>query len=338
LNEDSNYTFGAYIGADTYGIGLVNNGGKIIEKHELLIGADTNPQTIMDFFSTKIEELVAKRDIPQDRILGVGAAVMGPMSKKKGIVLRRFYSTGPQQQEGSPWDYVHVKDMLEFTTGYRVWVDNLAETALLEEIRYGKYRNVENAIYLYLDLGCGFAVVAGRLLGSGEDDSSSAVDHMVIDINGEQCRCGKFGCLSTYDSDSTIMRSFEELGIEVSNLPEVPTDQIWTTSPVVELIKKYLDDSRMEAYFDKLTKAYAAAFANIIYVTRPQVVFLGGRKAIQLERLFDRVIELVEKQNSLFFVTGIKYVKSDFSAEMLIRGSAFLPINHYVGIYDAGIA
>jgi predicted NBD/HSP70 family sugar kinase len=68
----------------------------------------------------------------------------------------------------------------------------------LGEYYFGAVRNVKNFIYLNTGVGLGGGFVIGGKLFRGMFGYAGEVGHMILDVNGDLCGCGKRGCWETF--------------------------------------------------------------------------------------------------------------------------------------------
>jgi len=97
----------------------------------------------------------------------------------------------------------------------------------------------------------------------GKDGFAGEFGHMVLEVGGRKCLCGKKGCLETYASG----RAMEELYFEI-------TDQKKNTFQ----IKKEFTQKKPEAIYvvNETARWLAIGIANLINILNPNLIVLGG--------------------------------------------------------------
>ncbi|MGH9136315.1 MAG: ROK family protein [Acidimicrobiales bacterium] len=88
--------------------------------------------------------------------------------------------------------------------GRTVKVGNDASCSALAEWRVGAGRGVDDMIMITLGTGIGGGVIAGGRLLLGANGYLGEFGHIVIDLDGPLCPCGKRGCWERYASGSAI--------------------------------------------------------------------------------------------------------------------------------------
>lgn len=336
INPHPIFSFGAYITPDLYGIGICNVGGDIIEKKEFPFTKETKPLDVAEHFAAFIKSAKHKNTINTDDILGIGLAVMGPILKSKGIMYHPLHLRYPE------WDVVSIRDLLEMKTGFRTWIDSLTETALLSELIYGEDRNRTSSAYVWMDRGIGCGIYSHGVLGMGSVDTSSSIGHIIIDFQGEQCLCGKRGCLETYASIDSIVSGIlgiypdTEQKIKKYRKKENVDANIWESTPELHAVREVFNESisipKIREYYEKLVDAIAVALFNFIHLTRPERIFYGGRTIEQLDFLFHEAMKKTKEQYLPETFGDIQFIKSKFTGDLLFRGAGFLPLNDYLQI------
>ena len=88
--------------------------------------------------------------IPDERVLGVGAACPGPIDQSQGLVI------SPPRRDR--WTEVPIKRLLERYIGFDVIMDNDANAAAIGERWSGHGRTVSDFAFLYMGTGIGGAM------------------------------------------------------------------------------------------------------------------------------------------------------------------------------------
>jgi predicted NBD/HSP70 family sugar kinase len=295
----------------------------VLARREFRFAENTTPEQVGDAVHDFVEECRDGRSFDQSKMLGLGIAAIGPIRKNKGLIYR------PYHMRARGWDIVPIRDILELKTGLPTTMDSISETALLAEIMYGQARNSDSSTYLWFDRGVGCAIYSHGALGIGNLDLSSSVGHIVIDFNGERCICGKQGCLETYASMEAIHRRIAGPATAVSSTAQADP---WTSSPELDAVTTLLETPTAEARaaLENIAKATATAVSNFIHIARPDLVLYGGRTIRRIPSLFESCLEKIRAEYDADHLQSMRFLQSDFSAELLIRGSAFLAFNNYL--------
>jgi predicted NBD/HSP70 family sugar kinase len=303
---------------DSIRLSLVDIGGNLIAKETLGSATLLSPNEALEIISTTINKWVNKYEC-SDSLLGIGVSAFGPIMKDLGILSHGHHK--PSQL----WDYVPIKDLLEASTGIPVVVDNLVDAYMLNELALKPDLLEKRVAYFLLDMGIGsaFHPIPTQL---SITDTSSQLGHMVIDLHGDECVCGKRGCLETFASAQSILRRVcENQAISLESADEV-----------YAALESYIqgpDYDPLDPKVDEIVTAFVAAIANFIQMMEPEIVMLGGRTVKSLARLIEQVVvRLKEMKNHHLFSPKLKVEFANTSEEALMRGSASIVFRRELGV------
>lgn len=266
VNPNRYYIIGVDI-SRTYTRIVITDMKMRIARQELLAQCGSPDKTVKSI-SVSINSLMDQLSISKSSILGIGVGTVGPLDREKGIM------TTPHNFSTNDWVNVPLKDMMENETGLPTLIDNGANTAVLAEYLFGIGKGFDNIAYFNCGIGIRTGAVASGTIVRTINDAEDVFGHMVIDVDGEPCTCGNYGCIECYSSIYAITKKFisELKKGRTSSIPE-PIDKI-----------DYIDICNSAEAKDALAKEVienAAAIlgvglANYINLINPQLVILSG--------------------------------------------------------------
>jgi glucokinase len=103
-----------------------------------------------------------------------------------------------------------VGPLLSEAVGLPVVLDNDATCALRAEHRAGAARGAGDVALVALGTGVGGAFVLDGELRRGTNGFAGEIGHMVVDVGGVPCVCGRLGCWERYASGSGLGRMGRE--------------------------------------------------------------------------------------------------------------------------------
>lgn len=139
---------------------------------------------------------------------------------------------------------------------------NDAHAALLGEMVYGIGKNYQDKRVVMLSFGSG---VGGGYYADGEIVANEENDfgrfgHICLKENGEECTCGKKGCIEMYLSGRAIHRSAAKIGID---------------GP--DIFEKYgLGEEKNVAFVEKLRADLKLSLDKVMAVSPFDVCIIGG--------------------------------------------------------------
>jgi predicted NBD/HSP70 family sugar kinase len=330
VDDKQHVLFSGFICFEVCGIGLCDINGGICELETIPMRPDKNPNEIIEFFNTFIQRTLREHHLSKSDVLGFGLGVLGPILKDKGIIYN------PYHLDSSVWNNTPIKDLVEMKTGITTFIDNLAEIALLGELYPKIKESTGNVAYLWMDRGIGCAVYSNGAIGFGSIDVSSNIGHMVIDFKGEQCVCGKRGCLETYASIESMYRHLEK---RISVFPALTAEEaeycsnnVWRCCPELVQIGRVLENPNREvtAFIEELEDAVTSSLINFIQLFNANTIYYAGRTPEQLPAVIERAFNRILEEASADFYRDVNLIKSVVNTELLIEGGCFLVVNKYL--------
>lgn len=116
-------------------------------------------------------------------VLGIGVAVTGIVDGHGTVI----------DSQNLGWIGVALGPMLQERFGLPATVSNDASSALLTERFFGG--GTPNTLFIQMSVGVGAALLLGDSIVLGSAHAAGEIGHVVVDPEGEECVCGKRGCL-----------------------------------------------------------------------------------------------------------------------------------------------
>ncbi|MCB6146350.1 ROK family protein [Providencia rettgeri] len=130
--------------------------------------------------------------------------------------------------------------------------------------------------------------------------TAQAFGHTTIDINGQRCECGSFGCLKQYSSLSAIKsRVIQQLRLGKSSIiNELVNDESEISYHTI-FQALTVDDSLCLEALGEAAYYYGIAIANAILTTQADVVVCGGTLTPK-NHFFEMTKKSIEEKLSIF--------------------------------------
>lgn len=188
------FAIGVDIGGTNIRAAKISPSGAIIQKR--VVSTSRDPHSALRL----IIELIS--EIGGHSAAAVGIGVPGRVDGLTGDVVSGGYLD---------LSAVGLKSAIEAEFSRPVVVLNDCSMALVAETRVGAARGLRNVVMLTIGTGIGGAVINDGKLVNGKR-SAGQFGHLVVNVNGEQCRCGQRGCVETESSGSSLRRHLHEAG------------------------------------------------------------------------------------------------------------------------------
>jgi predicted NBD/HSP70 family sugar kinase len=192
---------------------------------------------------------------PGSRTVAVGVSVPGAVRESDGFV--RF-------APNLGWTDEPFTELLAAELGLPVMTANDADLGARAEHMRGTAVGANDVAYLSGSVGIGGGFYVGGVPLRGAMGFAGEVGHVMVDSNGEECRCGAVGCLETKVGENHLLT-------DAGRLPG-------GGPPAVAEVIKAADggDLRAREAVDHAAYWLGVGLRPIFALFNPQVVVLGG--------------------------------------------------------------
>ena len=258
------YGFGVDVGGTTVKIAFFDREGTLLSKWEIPTNTENGGEKILPDIAASVKAYLAKEQIPQEKIIGLGIGVPGPVDDS-GLV-NKCHNLG--------WGVFNIHEELGKLTGMRVVAGNDASVAALGECWKGGGSGCQNMVLVTLGTGVGGGIVVGGKVINGAHGAGGEIGHMVLNRDEtEMCTCGKRGCVEQYCSATGIVRLMKKYLAE-SDRASVLRGKKFTCKDVFDAAENG-DIPAIEVL--EQVYAYLGEFlAGVCCVVDPEAVVLGG--------------------------------------------------------------
>lgn len=200
-------------------------------------------------------------DVGLDSIKGIGLGSAGMIDKKSG----KLFGVNPNLRE---WIDLNPADI--FPVRYRSMIRSENDANLMALAEADKEPEAESVIGITIGtgIGCGF-VQKGRIF-RGSNGLAMELGHNVVKPGGEQCNCGRKGCLEAYASLGGLRN---RIAVMYPEFKVLGFEDIITFAAREQRVKKFL----LEA-----VSYLALVIANLAINLDPDLVVIGGG-AVELD-------------------------------------------------------
>lgn len=190
---DSRYLIGLDLGQEKFIGAILNLRGEIKEMVEEPVH-DDNGKTALELVYQIVDQLMKKKIKP---IVGIGVGTPGLVNTREGVVVNAV---------NLEWQDLPLGQLLE--KKYKIPVSILNDsqaTAIGEYVYGGEHASDTNLIVVNIRQGLGSGILVNGRLFQGDGGGAGEIGHVVVQENGELCRCGKYGCLETVSSARAVV-------------------------------------------------------------------------------------------------------------------------------------
>lgn len=308
------YTIGADIGERGVAVELFDLSMTAVDREFRGGRAEEDPAAIGRDLREAVAALRARHADEWPLLLGVGLAL-------PGIVETDAAGAQTLYAQSLGWPAVVVDELLPVDVP--VLAENGGKTQAKAEQWFGAARGVDHAVVALLGRGVGVGLIQEGRLQAGSHSSAGEWGHTKVERGGRPCRCGGRGCIEAYVGAQGMLDAWAERGGTFEGTG-------WRA------VGRLLDaarggDAAATAVVDDAIAALGYGLANLVNLTNPQRIVLGGWVGIRLmEAVADR-IEAAVRGNSLERPgSQFELLPSTFGGDTVAIGAAILPLEQLI--------
>ena len=251
---------GIDIGGTTSKLGLVHQ-GQVIARARIATEGHADDRAFADALAQAARELTLSKDLPPLQAVGIGAPNANQLT---GII---------EMAPNLPWKYdVPLARMMADRLGVPAVLGNDANAATLGEWRYGAGQGFRDLLVVTLGTGVGSGFIVNGQLVLGSAGNAGELGHVIMDVNGRACTCGRRGCLEAYVSIRGMRQTYAELSGVTEGQGILSATGVL---PIAEAART--GDVAALATFERTVGWLAVGLANAVCATGPgRIVLFGG--------------------------------------------------------------
>ena len=286
MTEIKRYYIGIDLGGTFIKGGIVDDTGNILISDKVPTESEKGAGRVALNIANLGKSLLEKLNLTVSDMVGVGIGVPGMIDSGKGEVV---YSNNLQ------WEHFLIGEEVEKLIGLPVKIANDANVAALGETKFGCGKDYNSTVMLTLGTGVGGGIVLDGKLVEGNRSAGAELGHSVIVAGGEQCTCGRKGCLEAYASATALIRDTKRAMLANKD------SKMWEIGSIDNVSGKtafdYMEcDSAAKAVVENYIEKLGVGITNLANELRPEAVILGGGVCAQGDTLIKPLQAFVDKE------------------------------------------
>lgn len=257
------YGFGVDIFGPNIKFGFFDEDGNLIDKWKIAVPIMNGGNQIIPIVANEIEEYLKKKGIDEDKIIGVGVGIPGPVNKS-GVV-NKCVNLG--------WGVFNIERALAGLTDLKVKAGNISNLSALGECWRGS--GSENMVFMAMNTGLGGGIICDGKLVCGNNGGAGEIGHITVNkAEKEPCSCGKFGCVEQYCSPAGIVRTARKMLMNTEMESSLRRRKFFDYKDVLKAAEE--DDKLAKEVMVKVYDYAGCALATACCVMNPDTIVLGG--------------------------------------------------------------
>ncbi|UUN29815.1 ROK family transcriptional regulator [Streptomyces sp. FIT100] len=258
LSGDAGIVVGVDFGHTHLRVAIGNLAHQVLAEESEPLDVDASAAEGFGRAEQLVKRLIETTGIGQDKVIGVGLGVPGPIDLESGTLGSTAILPG--------WSGINPADELSRRLGVPVYVDNDANLGALGELVWGSGRGVRDLAYIKVAGGVGAGLVIQGQIYRGPGGTAGEIGHITLDESGPVCRCGNRGCLETFAAAPYVLPL-----LRPSHGPDL------TMERVVQLARE--GDPGCRRVVADVGRHIGSGVANLCNLLNPSRVVLGGNLA-----------------------------------------------------------
>ena len=311
LNPDSCYFVGVDIKNGSLSLGLMDFGGKVIEKQLDIDFESCNSVDNLSQLCDIINRFINSRSVDRSAILAVNVNISGRVNPMMGYSYSRYN-----------FEEMPLSEVLSEKLGLRVCIENDTRAMTYGEYIYGDCSKIDNLIILNLSWGIGLGIIIDGKIYYGKSGFAGEIGHMVTYDNEIICHCGKKGCLETEASGRALVRKLiERLEAGANSLiaDRYRENKTITLDDIFEAIDS--EDLLCIELVEDMGRELGRWLAGIINIFNPEKVILGGALSAVGDYILQPVMTAVRRYSLNVVKKDTKIVISQLGDQSGLIGS-----------------
>ncbi len=233
---------------------LLDKSGKILERKR----TSTNRDNGYGYIINKIVNLISDLQALSKTDTTVGICTPGAISPYTG----KIKNSNTVCLIGKP-----LKDDIESKINIKIKMDNDANCFAIAEAKLGVAKEYNVVFGVIIGTGVGGGIVIDGKIHHGRMSIAGEWGHHTLHPDGNQCYCGRKGCVETYIGGPSLEKRWTELTGKTQALQNIIAE--------AGQFPKYKEKLYLK-WKKELIRNFGIALANVIDILDPDTIVLGG--------------------------------------------------------------
>ena len=230
----------------------------VIQRKRVQTHQENGYDSIVKSVTTLVNELKTKTN----EEISVGVCTPGITNVNSGLI----ENSNTQCFIGMP-----LKNDIENALGHEIVMENDANCFALAESLLGAAKEYDVVFGIIMGTGVGGGIVINGNIHKGSTNIAGEWGHHTLRPYGNECYCGRQGCVETYISGPAL----EKRWLEITGKKES-----------LQSIVQELSDEKLKQWKKEFLENFGIGVANVIDILDPDVIVLGGGVS-NIEFLYD---------------------------------------------------
>jgi len=275
------------------------------------------PERLVSDVIAGAEEMMAKRNVSRESVIGLGIGAVGPVDRTSGTIVNPAYFPA------GGWVNVPIADMLSSGLSIPVLLDNGANMAVVGEYWSSRNQDYQHLLYIHAGVGLRSAMMVGGSVVYGAVDMEDSIGQMIIQTDGPRLReDGNYGSLEAFASIHALERqaaSCLKQGRQ-SVLREMTDPERVQFAHLTDALS--LRDPLAVELFTQAATYFGIGIANLLNILHPEKVILGGPLISAHPLFFDVATRVAVKKTRHWPIYQVVFSRGHIGEDAMVIGAA----------------
>ncbi|MBZ5546313.1 MAG: ROK family protein [Acidobacteriia bacterium] len=267
-------------------------------RKEIIVGVDMGGTSLRALVVNEenrilaVEKTPTKRDQDPENLIEDIAAEVEDAVESAGLRRNEAVDSSSGLVHAAPnlgWKDVRLGPKLSALLGVPVLVENDVNAGVVGEHALGAGRGVQELVGIFVGTGIGGGIISRGELYEGCRGAAGEIGHMVLEVDGPRCGCGKRGCAEALASRTAMEREVRAAIKEgakscVLDIMKERHKERMTSSIIVRALKN--KDRVMRGVLRRTEYYLGILVASVVNLMDPECVVIGGGVAERLQEEF----------------------------------------------------
>jgi predicted NBD/HSP70 family sugar kinase len=301
---------GAEVGIESIRVVATSLTGEVLARAVANHGASRSAKACIGTLANALLKVRRQLDESRHRVIGIGVGLPGSVDESRG----HLHFAPNLHWRDVPFG-MQLAEKLAGSTLERVplYVQNEADVAAIGELEFNPAQASDPLLYVSINQGVGAGVIVGDQLLTGSRGFAGEVGHIVLQINGPLCSCGRRGCAEALIGLRALLGSAEP----------------GAASPLAEIRQRLTEGDAETARALKKAAGYLGVLLqNLSAAYDPACIVLGGSVIELGDAFLQPALKTLNDYASAANMTPTTVQISRFGADAVAVGAAALARYH----------
>lgn len=281
------YFIGIDLGGTNIAVALTDEEGRILGRAKKKTLAPRPYNEIFDDMAECAFLAAEKAGVPFEKVESVGIGCPGSIDIEKGEI---------EYSNNLEFFHAPIVSYMEKKLGKKIYVENDANAAAWGEYLAGSGQGGDSMVMITLGTGVGGGIIIGGKLYSGAFGKGGELGHMVMVVDGEDCTCGRRGCIEAYASATALVRQTRRAMLAH------PESELWRVvdgdiNAVNGTTPFKAQDEVAKNVVDTYLNYLAEGVVDIINLLQPKVITIGGGISHEGEKILEPIERAIKERS-----------------------------------------